>query len=162
DERKRLSRVQFEQFWSKRVPCRVLMEACASSHYWARRLRARGFEVMLLPPHYVSPYRRRNKTDRADCEAILEAARCAGILPVPVKSEDQQALIALHRVRSQWQQSRTARINAMRGLLHEFGVGAPSGSQRFLNTLHTLLAGKRDALPERVRRTLLTLWEEVR
>src|SRR6185369_9318980 len=114
-ERKRLTRGQFDQFWRKRAACRVVMEACASSHFWARSLRTRGFDVVLLPPHYVAPYRRRNKTDRADCEAILEAARCAGILPVAIKSEDQQALVALHRVRSQWQQSRTARINAMRG-----------------------------------------------
>jgi transposase len=108
------------------------MEACASSHFWARWLMARGFDVTLLPPHYVAPYRRRNKTDRADCEAILEANRCAGIHPVSVKSEDQQALVALHRVRSQWLHSRTARINAMRGLLHEFGITAVPGSQRFI------------------------------
>jgi len=161
-ERKRLTRPQFEQFWGTRAPCRVVMEACASSHFWGRKLRTLGFEVVLLPGHYVRPYRRRNKTDRADCEAILEAARCAGIHPVAIKSEDQQALVALHRVRSQWQQSRTARINAMRGLLHEFGVHAPAGSKRFLNDLHALLARKQDALPERVRRTLVALWEDVR
>jgi len=161
-ERKRLSRAQFERFWSTRAPCRVVMEACASSHFWARFLIARGFEVVLLPPHYVKPYRRRNKTDRADCEALLEADRCAGIHPVSVKSEDQQALVALHRVRSQWQQSRTARINAMRGLLHEFGVGAAAGSQRFMNDLPQLLTSKQHVLPARVRRTITVLWEEVR
>lgn len=161
-ERKRLSRPQFEQFWSTRAPCRVVMEACASSHFWARYLLARGFEVCLLPPHYVRPYRRRNKTDRSDCEALLEADRCAGIHPVTVKSEDQQALIALHRVRSQWLQSRTARINAMRGLLHEFGVSAVPGSKRFLNDLHSLLASKQHLLPARVCRTVVALWEEVR
>lgn len=160
-DRKRLSRGQFEQFWGTRTPCRVVMEACASSHFWGRRLRARGFDVVLLPPHYVKPYRRRNKTDRADCEAILEAARCAGIYPVAIKNEDQQALIGLHSVRSQWQQSRTARINLMRGLLHEFGVRAPAGSKRFLNDLHRLLASKQEQLPQRVSRTLITLWEEV-
>lgn len=153
-ERKRLSRPQFEQFWCKRGRCRVVMEACASAHFWARFLIARGFEVVLLPPHYVKPYRRRNKTDRADCEAILEADRCAGIHPVAVKNEDQQAVVALHRVRSQWQQSRTARINAMRGLLHEFGISAPAGAQRFMDELHPLLSSKKCLLPERVSRTL--------
>ena len=113
-ERKRLSRPQFEQFWGTRPPCRVIMEACSSSHFWARYLSARGFQVILLPPHYVRPYRRRNKTDRADCEAILEADRCAGIHPVAIKSANRQALVALHRVRSQWQESRTARINSSR------------------------------------------------
>ena len=68
-ERKRLSRLQFERFWSTRGSCRVVMEACASSHFWARYLRRRGFEVTLLPARYVRPYRRRSKTDRSDCEA---------------------------------------------------------------------------------------------
>jgi transposase len=140
----------------------VVMEACSSSHFWGRFLLARGFEVTLLPPHYVKPYRRRNKTDRADCEAILEADRCGGIHPVAVKSEDQQALVALHRVRAQWIQSRTARINAMRALLREFGIGVPLGSKRFLNDFHRLLAEKRKLLPARVQRTLDMLWDEVR
>jgi transposase len=161
-ERKRLSRPQFEQFWGTRSPCRVVMEACATSHFWARYLIARGFKVKLLPPHYVKPYRRRNKTDRADCEAILEADRCAGIHPVAIKSEDQQALVALHRVRSQWIASRTARINGMRALLREFGVAVPLGSKRFMNDLHRLLADKQDRLPRRVRRTVLSLWDEFR
>jgi transposase len=151
-ERKRLSRPQFEQFWGTRAGCRVVMEACAGSHFWARYLIARGLDVTLLPPHYVKPYRRRSKTDRADCEAILEADRCAGIHPVAIKSADQQALVALHRVRSQWQESRTARINTMRALLREFGVVVPTGSKRFMNELHQLLAAKQDRLPERIRR----------
>jgi len=136
------------------------MEACASSHFWARFLISRGFEVVLLPAQYVRPYRRRNKTDRADCEAILEADRCAGIHPVAVKSEDQQALVGLHRVRSQWLESRTARINAMRGLLHEFGLCGAPGAKRFMNELHPFLASKQ--LPPRVRRTIDMLWDEVR
>jgi len=60
-ERNRLSRPQFEQFWALRAPCRVVMEACATAHFWARYLRARGFDVILLPPHYVKAYRRRSK-----------------------------------------------------------------------------------------------------
>ncbi len=91
-ERKRLSRGQFERFWVLQPRCRVVMEACAGAHYGARRLSARGFDVMLLPPRYVRAYRRRDKTDRTDCEALLEAERCAGIHPVAVKSEDQQAV----------------------------------------------------------------------
>jgi transposase len=138
------------------------MEACSTSHFWARHLVARGFDVTLIPPHYVKPYRRRGKTDRADCEAILEADRCAGIHPVAIKSEDQQALIALHRVRSQWIASRTARINGMRSLLREFGVAVPLGSKRFMNDFHRLLADKQDRLPQRVRRIVLSLWNEVR
>lgn len=161
-ERKRLSRTQFEQFWAARVACQVVLEACATAHFWARYLRSRQFDVILLPPHYVKAYRRRNKTDRADCEALLEAARCAGIKSVTIKNEDQQALVALHRVRAQWMACRTARINTMRALLAEFGVTAAIGANRFLADLHMLLARKQSQLPERVRRTVTTLWEEVR
>lgn len=161
-ERKRLSRPQFERFWSNRLPCRVVMEACATSHYWGRRLRALGFEVVLLPPHYVRPYVRRNKTDRTDCEALLEALRCAGIHPVALKSEDQQAILALHRMRSQWMATRTARINALRGLFSEFGVSRPGGAKRFLTELPELLHAKKDLLPPGVRRLAFATYEEVR
>jgi hypothetical protein len=68
----------------------VVMEACGGAHHWARHLGARGFEVTLLPARYVKPYRQRNKTDRADCEALLEAFRSPRIAPVPIKSGDQQ------------------------------------------------------------------------
>ena len=161
-ERHRLSRPQFERFWSTRAPCRVILEACSSAHFWARYLISRGFDVVLLPPHYVRPYRRRSKTDRSDCDALLEADRCAGIHPVAIKSPDQQALVALHRVRSQWLRSRTARINAMRGLLREFGVTAPAGAQRFMNELHPLLCARQASLPPQIRGAVVSLWEEVR
>jgi transposase len=160
-ERKRLTRPQFESYWSNRPAARVVMEACASAHYWSRFLASRGFEPVLLPPSYVSPYRRRNKTDRADCEAILEADRCAGIHPVSTKSENQQAILALHRIRSQWMQTRTARINTMRSVLSEFGVLAPQGSKRFITNLPLILADN-DRVPMRVHRAVMALWEEVR
>lgn len=161
-DRKRLSRKQFQQFWAGHIPCKVVMEACAGSYYWARELRRRGFEIALIPPTYVGPYRRRSKTDRTDCEALLEAYRCAGIHPVTIKSEDQQALIALHRVRAQWMSTRTARINALRALLYEFGVHCPSGPSSLLASLHELLEIEHDNLPARVRQTAVLLWEEIR
>lgn len=160
-ERKRLSRSGFERFWADRRPCRVVMEACATSHYWGRQLRNRGFEVILIPPHYVRPYVRRNKTDRADCEALLEAFRCAGIHPVAIKSEDQQALLALHRMRSQWLATRTARINALRGLLSEFGLSRPQGATRFLAELPQLLVDEKLALPTNLQRLVRATLEEI-
>jgi transposase len=160
-ERRRMSRGQFERFWEKREPCRVVMEACSSAHFWARRLMGLGFEVVLLPPQYVAPYRRRNKTDRSDCEAILEADRCAGIRPVTVKSQAQQSILALHRVRSQWMATRTARINGMRGLLREYGVTVPKGADRLLKHLHELLERAKERVPEPVRRMVSLYWEEV-
>ena len=74
-ERKRLSRPQFERFWSDRLPCQVVMEACGSSHYWKRRLRALGFEVVLIPPDYVRPFVRRNKADRTRLPVAPRSAR---------------------------------------------------------------------------------------
>lgn len=161
-ERRRMTRPQFERFWLSQPRCRVAMEACASAHFWARHLIGLGYDVVLLPPQYVRPYIRRDKTDRTDCEAILEALRCGGIHPVSVKTEAQQAILALHTVRSQWMNTRTARINAMRALLSEFGLICPLGSDRFLRELHPLLAEKRDRIPDGVRRLLIELLEEVR
>jgi transposase len=160
-ERRRMSRSQFEQYWSKRDACRVVMEACSSAHFWARWLIGHGYEVVLLPPQYVAPYRRRNKTDRSDCEAILEADRCSGIRPVSIKSPAQQSILALHRARSQWMATRTARINGMRGLLREHGVVVPKGADRLLRRFHERLEGTKEQVPEAVRRMVLLFWEEV-
>jgi transposase len=159
-ERKRLSRAQFERFWSTREPCAVVMEACGSAHHWARTLVARGFTVRLLPAHYVRAYVQRNKTDRGDCEALLEAARSPRIQDVAIKSADQQAILSLHRAREQWKSTRTARINGMRGLLREFGITAPLGAAKFLARLPELLEQHRNEIPERVRRLVNAFWVE--
>jgi transposase len=129
--RRRLSRRQFHRFVSElESGTQVILEACGTAHYWGRQCQARGAVVRLLPPHYVRPYVRRNKTDRTDAEALLEANRCGGMHPVPVKTPEQQALQALHRLRSQWQRTRTARINTIRGLLREHGIPLPVGAHR--------------------------------
>ena len=94
------------------------MEACGSAHHWGRwfnRLGHRG--VKLLPAAYIRAYVKRNKTDAADACALLEAARCADIVPVRVKSVEQQALQGLHRIRSRWMGTRTSRINTSARLL---------------------------------------------
>jgi transposase len=159
-ERRRMTRSQFERFWQTREPCAVAMEACGTAHHWARHLIALGYEVTLLPPKYVRPYRQRNKTDRSDCEAVLEAFRSPRIKPVAVKSQDQQAILALHRAREQWKATRTMRINGMRGMLREFGIACPQGANSFLSQLPQLLEAKREQLPERVRRLILSYWAE--
>lgn len=159
-ERRRMTRAQFERFWSTREPCAVAMEACGSAHHWARHLIALGYEVTLLPAKYVKPYRQRNKTDRADCEAVLEAFRSPRIKPVAVKSQEQQAILALHRAREQWKDTRTMRINGIRGMLREFGVTAPKGADRFLARLPQLLESHRRRLPEEIRRLVHAYWAE--
>ena len=98
----RLNRTQFTRFLAETPATHVVMEACGTAHYWGRIAQARGHRVTLIPPAYVRPYVRRNKTDRADAEAILEAVRSGQVPAVAVKRVEQQALVALHRVREQW------------------------------------------------------------
>ena len=128
-ERHRLSRERFRRFFATREATNVLMEACGSAHYWGRQLEAMGHQVSLLHPGDVARYRDGNKTDRADAKALLEAARNSDIDPVPVKSLEQQAIAALDRMRQGYLQTRTARINAVRGHLREFGVVLPAGAR---------------------------------
>lgn len=99
-EQHRLSRAQFERFFSNRQVDRVITDACRSAHHFARRLASQGIEVILSPAQYVRAYVRRNKTDSADALALLEAAKAPDIRPVRVKSVEQQSLQALHRTRS--------------------------------------------------------------
>ncbi len=128
-ERKRLSRGQFERLLGNSPPAVVLFESCGTAHFWARTARSHGHEPRIIPAQYVRPYRRRNKTDRADCEALLEAERCAEIKPVPVRSVEQQQIQQLHRLREQWKKTRTARINALRGALRELGFAIAEGAR---------------------------------
>lgn len=137
---KRLNRTQFHTFFVNHPPVHVVMESCGTAHYWARTLQGMGHQVTLLPAQYVRPYVRRNKTDRNDAMAIIEAARNRAINPVPVKTEYQQALQSLHRIREQWKTTRTARINALRGILRELGVLVPMGPRAAVATTQDALA----------------------
>ena len=124
----RLSRAELSPFLAGQPPAIVVMEACSSSHYWGRKFQGFGHEVKLLPPFCVRPYVQRSKTDRTDVKGMLEAWRNSDIRPVPVKTESQQQLTSLHRVRSAWMATRTMRINSARGLLREFGIVFPEGA----------------------------------
>ena len=110
----RLSRAKFLKFFVDQSPSRVVMEACGSSHYWAREITKLGHEVKLISPQYVRPYVQRNKTDRTDVKGLLEADRNSDIHSVPVKTMAQQQLTALHRIRSRWMATRIGRINTLR------------------------------------------------
>lgn len=124
----RLSREQIIPFMANQPTTTVVMEACSSAHYWGRTFQSFGHDVKLLPPLYVRPYVQRSKTDRADVKGMLEAWRNTEIHPVPVKTESQQQLTALHRVRAGWMRTRTMRINSVRGILREFGIVFPLGA----------------------------------
>ena len=156
---KRLSRKSFSAFVLNQPPAHVVMEACATSHYWARRFGQAGHQVTLLPAQHVRGYRRRNKTDKADALALLEAVRNPELVPVSVKTADQQAVLALHRVRAGWMQTRTARINAMRGLLREFGVDLPRGAISGLKAVGVALDD--DTIPPAVQSAIQDMLVEV-
>src|SRR5438128_8065228 len=158
-ERHRFSRERFRRYLGEQPPATILMEACGSAHYWGREAQTRGHRVVLLPPHAVRPYVVRNKTDRTDAKALLEATRNDEVRPVPVKSETQQALAALHRLRSTWLATRTARINTVRGLLREFGVVIPAGAHHVVPHVGTLLEDADAGVPGLLR---LALAEAVR
>jgi transposase len=160
--RHRFNRRQFTQFLTSACPTHVVMEACGTAHYWGRCAQRHGHRVTLLPPAYVRPYVRRNKTDRTDAEALLEATRSGEIPSVPVKSVAQQALVALHRIRQQWVATRTARINVLRGILREQGVLLPAGAGPALRAIPALLEDAENALASPLRRTISLICDEVR
>ncbi|PZQ83061.1 MAG: IS110 family transposase [Ancylobacter novellus] len=111
-------------------PCLVGIEACATAHHWARELIALGHTVRLMPPAYVKPYVKRNKTDAADAEAIAEAVTRPTMRFVSVKSAEQQAALMLHRTRELLVRQRTMLATSLRAHLAEFGIIAPQGIHR--------------------------------
>lgn len=160
--RRRLNRRRFALFVESLAPTTtVVMEACSMAHYWGRRCAARGATVRLLPAQYVQPYVRRDKTDRADADALLEAHRCAAIHSVAVKTAEQQTLQGLHRVRQQWQTTRTARLNLLRALLMEQGHVFPVGAITVQRRITALLADPAAALSPLLRTMLSAGLDEI-
>lgn len=145
-DRKRLSRRQFERFLSQQPPAKIVMEACATAHHWAREAERHGHQQRLLHAHYVRPYVRRNKTDAADADALVRASGDTDLKPVPVKSVDQQALQGLHRIRAQWQTTRRQRLCLARSLLAEFGIHLPAGPAETLPRLNAAIEQAPDIL----------------
>jgi len=160
ERRDRLSRTGFGRFLAGQQPSRVVMESCGGAHFWARQAQLHGHEVTVLPALYVKAYRRRNKTDRADCSALLEAVKNPEIRPVAVKGPHHQALQGLHRVRSRWVSTRTSRINTLRGLLHEFGLTMPKGAGKALDLLPERIDAP--AVPDALKPMLREMLAEIR
>ena len=160
-ERRRLSREQFARFLASHEPADVVMEACGTAHFWGREAIKIGHTVRLLPPRYVRPYVRGNKTDLADTKGILEADRNEDIVSVPVKSVEQQALTALHRMRSTWVATRTSRINTLRGLLRELGILIPVGAAKVVPEVWLLLGDADSSIPDAMRPVLAEATREI-
>src|SRR6202035_2723270 len=125
--RRQLKRSYVLTFFQKLSPCLVGIEACGSAHHWSRELQALGHTVRLIPPAYVKPYVKRQKSDAADAEAICEAVTRANMRFVPTKTPEQQSGLVLHRTRHLFIRQQTAVINAIRAHLAEFGIVAPVG-----------------------------------
>ena len=141
--RQRLMRRRVLAFFEKLAPCLVGIEACSTSHYWARELMARGHEVRLMPAQYVKPYVKRGKNDAADAEAICEAVTRPTMRFVPIKTPEQQSVMMLHRVRLILNRQRTQLSNSIRAHLSEFGIVAPIG-RRGIDQLLVILADAGD------------------
>ncbi len=139
----------------------VVMEACSSSHYWARRLAAMGHRPLLLPAQHAKPFVRGNKTDRSDVAGLLTAFTVGDIRPVPIKSAEQQGIQGLHRIREHHKHQRTASINLLRGLLREFGIVIPAGSHKVRLAALDALADAENDLSMALRHRLHTLLEEI-
>ena len=138
--------------------CLIGMEACSGAHEWGRRFQQHGHTVKLMAPKFVAPYRKSDKNDGNDAEAVCEAVSRPSMRFVPVKSVEQQALLAMHRVRQGFVVERTAVINRLRGLLSEFGVVLPLRSV----TVRRQAAQAAEALPELARRAIGDLLEQLR
>ena len=157
--RKRLNRKEFSKLIRCESNALFLFEACGTAHHWGRTALAAGHQVRILPVQHVVPYRRRNKTDRADAEALLEANRCAGLIAVPVRSVEQQQLLLIHRLREQWKKTRTARINTLRGCLRELGITISVGARRAIAGAHETLDS--EAVPQAFKVLIFEALEEI-
>ena len=152
--RKRLSRNQVLEFMAQLPRCLVGIEACGTSHHWAREIGKLGHDVRPIPPTYVKPYVKRQKNDMADAEAICEAVTRPKMHFVPVKTPEQQGVLILHRTRKMLSRQRTMMLNAFRSHLAEFGIIAPKGPYHVMQLAKALREGEHD-LPKVARTALI-------
>jgi transposase len=160
--RKRLARGKVLTFFANLPRCGIGLEACGGAHYWAREVAKLGHEVRLMPPQYVRPYVKTNKHDAADAEACCEAVQRPGMRFVPVKNEQQQALLMLHRVRDRLIAERTGTINAIRGHMAEFGMVAAQRDAGLKALIVIIADGDDMRLPALARELLVLQLEHLR
>ena len=158
--RKTLHRARMLTFFARLEPCLIGIEACGSSHYWARELTRLGHTVRIIPPQFVKPYLKGNKNDANDAEAICEAVSRPGMRYVAIKSEAQQSMQAEHRVRARLIHDRTALSNEIRGMLGEFGFVLPAGLSALRKALPEILS-QQEKWDNRFIRLLSELTEEL-
>jgi transposase len=155
---KRLSRARLREFFERLPSVLVGMEACATSHYWARELRMLGHEVRLMSPKFVAPYRKSNKNDVNDAEAICEAVGRPTMRFVPIKTPEQQAVLTVHRARAGLIGQRTALANQLRGLLAEYGLVVRTGIHYLRRAVPDILEDADNGLPSLAREALAEIY----
>jgi transposase len=158
--RRKLARGKVLQFFAGLTPCVIGLEACGGAHFWARELIKLGHDARLMPARYVRAYVKTNKHDAADAEACCEAVQRPGMRFVPVKSEEQQSMLMVHRTRDLLVRQRTATVNALRGHLAEFGITAARGTAKARELMS--LVGTDERVPAIAREALLQLVEQIR
>lgn len=139
---KKLQRQEMLRFFAQQEPALIGIEACSGAHFWARELIKLGHDVKLMCPQFVSPYRKSGKNDCNDAEAICEAVGRPTMRFVSVKTEEQQTILVMHRIREQWMSERTSLMNQIRSYLHEFGIILNQGRAALKNCLATVLDDK--------------------
>jgi len=166
--RKRIGRAKLLEFFAALPPCVVGIEACPSAHHWSRKLRALGHTVRLMPPSYVKAYLKRSKNDANDAAAICEAVTRPSMRFVPIKSEQQQSGLMLHRSRQLLVRQRTMIANAIRGHMAELGIISAKGRNGTAELLEVIANAADDCIPavarfslEALARQYLTLNAEV-
>jgi transposase len=157
---KKLRRSQVLALFDRFPRCLIGMEACATSHHWARELRALGHDVRLMPASYVKAYVKRNKNDAADAAAICEAVTRPSMRFVPVKTAEQQSALMLHRTRDLLVRQRTQLINAMRAHLAELGLVAARGREG-VQSLIALVRDNVSQLPDLARSALQAILSQL-
>lgn len=159
--RKHLHRRRLLAWMANLPPCLIGMEACSGAHHWARKFREMGHDARLMSPQFVKPYVKSNKNDEADAEAICEAVQRPNMRFVPIKSVEQQDIQSLHRVRDMAMGHRTAQINQIRGLLHEYGIVVGKGSANLRKALPGILEDADNGLTPMFRELLYGLYREL-
>jgi transposase len=160
--RKQLKRGQVASFFARLEPCLIGMEACGSAHHWARKLQGFGHAVRLMAPQFVKPYVKTNKNDVADAEAICEAVGRPNMRFVPLKTTEQQGVLAVHRARQGFVKARTAQANSIRGLLGEFGIVIPQGMSPLAKRVPEILEDGENGLSGSFRQLLQRLMEHLK
>lgn len=160
-KRRQLRRSQVLSYFAQHEPTCIGMEACASSHYWARELERLGHKLCLIPAQHVKPLLRGNKNDDNDALAIAEALDRPAMRFVAIKSVEQQDIQSLHRLRSQCVRERTALVNNTRGLLGEYGLVVSCGVGALRRAIPELLEDAENGLSDVFRAYLARRYEQL-